>query len=102
MAASLQWYPFKTVYLPGWRPEQMRLFDTIIMGITIGVARLLRGLLRVYNALVSPFREEPVLPFGKCDKVARLRNNRTDVRLSDLRVHLPTTSEDAPRRQIVQ
>ena len=80
----------------------MRTLDAIIMGITIGVARLLRGLLRTYNALVSPFRGEPVVPFGKCDKVARLRNNKTDTRLRDLRVHLPTTSEEAPRRQIVQ
>jgi hypothetical protein len=80
----------------------MRTFDAIIMGITVGVARLLRGLLRAYNALVSLFSDEPVVPFGKCDRIARLRNNRSDIRLRDLRAHLPTTSEDAPRRQIVQ
>jgi hypothetical protein len=80
----------------------MRTLDTILMGITIGVARLLRGLLRASNALLRPFRGDSVVPFGKCDKVARFRNNKTDTRLRDLRVHLPTTSEEAPRRQIVQ
>jgi hypothetical protein len=80
----------------------MRTVDAIMMGITIGVARLLRGLLRAYNTLLSPFRKESVVPFGKCNKVARLRNNRSDTRLEDLRVHPPMTSEEAPRRQIVQ
>ena len=80
----------------------MRTIDAIMMGITVGVARLLRGLLRGYNALVSLFREEPVVPFGKCDKVARLRNNRTEIRLRDLRAAFPTTTEESPRRQIVQ
>lgn len=80
----------------------MRLFDTIIIGITIGVARLLSGLLRGCNALLRPFREDPVLPFRKCDREAQLSNNKIDTRLRDLRVHLPVTSEHATRRQIVQ
>jgi len=80
----------------------MRTVDALMMGITVGVARLLRGLLRAYNTLISLFREEPVVPFGKCDMIPGLRNNRTDTRLRDLRAAFPTTTEEAPRRQIVQ
>jgi hypothetical protein len=80
----------------------MRTLDVILMGITIGVARLLRGLLWAYDAVVSTVREESVAPFGKCDKVERLSNNKTDTRLGDLRSPLLRTSEEAPRRQIVQ
>jgi hypothetical protein len=80
----------------------MRTLDAIMMGITIGVARLLRGILRAYNAVLSAFQEEPVVPFGKCDRVQRLRNNRIESRLGDLRSPLLRTSEEAPRRQIVQ
>jgi hypothetical protein len=80
----------------------MRIFDAITRGITVGVARLLRALLRTYNTRLSTLRGEPVVPFGKCDRVARLRNNTSEIRLRELRAPLPMTSEEAPRRQIVQ
>ncbi|MEY4669862.1 MAG: hypothetical protein RL518_2561 [Pseudomonadota bacterium] len=80
----------------------MKLFDVIIMGITVTVARSLRGLLRVYSRFVSPWRDETISPFGKCDKVTGLRNNRTDTRLRDLRGTFPTTSEEVIRRQLMQ
>jgi len=80
----------------------MRTFDAIIMGITVGVARFLRGLLVGYDRLMNLGRRDKVLPFGKCDRVATLRNNRTEIRLRNLRAPLPTTSEEAPRRQILQ
>jgi len=79
----------------------MRTIDTIMMGITVGVARLLRGLLKAYNRLMAPFRPKPVTPFEKCDKLVRLRNNRSDIRLRALSSTQPST-EEAPQRRIVQ
>lgn len=79
----------------------MRTFDAIMMGITVTVARLLRGLLKTYNRLMAPFRAKHVTPFGKCDKLVRLRNNRSEIRLRALSSSLPST-EEAPQRRIVQ
>jgi hypothetical protein len=80
----------------------MRMFDAIIIGITVGVARLLRGVLGVYDRLINPLRDKPLSPFGKCDKVARLRNNRSSTRMRDLRATLPTATEETPHRQLMQ
>jgi hypothetical protein len=79
----------------------MRTIDAIMMGITIGVARLLRGLLKTYNRLKAPFRANPVPSFGECNKLVRLHNNRSDAGRRGLSSSLPTT-EEAPQRRIVQ
>lgn len=79
----------------------MKTFDALIVGITVGVARLLRGLLTTYNRLMEPLRPNPVTPFEKCDTLVRLRNNRSDIRLRGLSSSLPTT-EEAPQRRVVQ
>lgn len=80
----------------------MKTIDAILMGLTIGVARVLRGLLKTYNRLISLVRPEPMTPFAKCDKVLRLRNNRVVNDESGDWRSLPLTNEEAPRRQIVQ
>jgi hypothetical protein len=80
----------------------MRTFDTILMGLTVGVARLLRGLLRTYNRLIGLVRPQPPVPFGKCDKVVRLHNNRVVSEASDEWRPLPITTEEHPHRRIIQ
>jgi hypothetical protein len=79
----------------------MRIFDAIMMGITVGVARLLRGLLKSYNRLLASFKAKPLTPLEKCNKLVKLRNNSLDIRLRGLSSSLPST-EGAPQRRIVQ
>jgi hypothetical protein len=93
---------FKSVYPPLWRPKQMRIVDAITIGFTVRVARLLRGLLHARSLLLRPFKAKTLSPFGKCDKIALLRNNRSEIRLRNLKATFPTTTEEAPQRQIVQ
>lgn len=80
----------------------MRIVDAITIGFTVGVARLLRGLLHARSLLLRPFKAKRVSPFGKCDKISLLRNNRSEIRLRNLKATFPTTTEEAPQRQIVQ
>lgn len=80
----------------------MKTFDTILMGLTLGVARLLRGLLKTYNRLIGLVKTKPVIPFGKCDKVVRLRNNRSVSEVSDDWRPLPVTTDEHPQRRIIQ
>ena len=80
----------------------MRTYDAIVIGFTVGVARLLRGLLQARSLLLRLLKKESVCPFGKCDKNAPLRNNRSDIQLRNLTATFPTTTEETPRGHIVQ
>ncbi len=80
----------------------MKTFDAIVMGLTVGVAKLLRGILKTYNRLKALVKPEPPTPFGKCDKVVRLHNNRTVSEVSDEWRSLPITTEELPQRRIIQ
>lgn len=65
---------------------------------------LVRSLKRAQAAskrLISSVEAEPMTPFGKCDKVRELRNNRVELRLRSLPGSL-TTNEEILQRRIVQ
>ena len=80
----------------------MRTFDAIMVGLTLGVAKLLRGLLNIYNHLVALGKPKEITPFGRCDKIVRLRNNRVVKDANDEWRSLPVTTEEIPQRRIVQ
>lgn len=81
----------------------MKTFDSIIIALTLGVAKVLRGLLKVYNRLIALNKPTEPPPFGGCNKIVRLRNNRIVNDASDEWLSFPvTTEEKAPQRRIVQ
>jgi len=80
----------------------MKTFDSILIGLTLGVARLLRGVLTTYNRLLGPRQNRVRMPFTKCDKVIRLRNNKEVTDASDEWRTPPITIEELPQRRIIQ
>jgi len=80
----------------------MKTIDTILMSLTVGVARLLRGVLRTYKSLKALIKPENPSPFGKCDKVVRLRNNRSVIEAGDDWRSLPVTTEEHQQRRLIQ
>ena len=80
----------------------MKTFDAIIVGLTVGLARLLRVFLKTYNRLKALVNPETTNPFGKCDKVIQLRNNKSVSEESSEWRSLPITNQEQPQRRIIQ
>jgi hypothetical protein len=101
MAAPLHYLQIKTVYFgPGGLKNMQSPLD-LLFEFGMLLVRSLKRVQATGRRLISSVEPEPMPPFGKCDKVRELRNNRVELRLRSLPGSL-TTNEEILQRRIVQ
>jgi hypothetical protein len=101
MAAPLHYLQIKTVYLKAGGLLNMESPFDLLFEFGMLVVRGLKRVKTACNRLITPVEPDPIPPFGKCDKVRELRNNRVELRLRSLPGSL-TANEEILQRRIVQ